>query len=345
MASFRAVPWNLGTDFYLNEEEGRRLYTATISFMGDFEDKVAKRIGVIKFLKSIETIAVGLNKPVKYKVDPALHANNTITHSYQLLSDANLANLKRVIAALTASVVRSVVALNRGLTANSFSRVSFIAALFEGGVALTNNLAAFLNVSAGSPNVRTSGVLWQALVGVLSDAIEVFDDTVTKPNAQFNGSRTITHLNVTSKDKYHNSVQKVNCLKLMATLELLEKRATAKPEPNLLFDLLLILMVHDPKVRGMANDFRTWASWIDKAEIAVTGELDATLKAARATMTNMSDALLDRFEGEIEDATDTHPDKEAGKRGSLPYLLKESHSTSRRVLHPKVKAFLQRMMG
>ena len=345
MASFRAVPWDLASDFYLNEEEGRRLYTAT----RDFLRSASRRRGflsVVEFLESIEAIAVGLNKPVEYKVDPSLQTNNTVTHSYQLLSDANLANLKRVIAALTASINRSVVELNRGLTNSSFSRLGFIAALFEGGVALTNNLAAFLNVSAGSPNVGTSGVLWQTLVGVLSDAIEVFDDTVTKPDAQFNGSRTITPLNVTSKDKYHNSIQKANCLKLMAKIEVLEKRATAKPEPNLLFDLLLILMVHDPRVRGLANDFRRWASsWIDNIENLVTGDLDATLKAVHATMSNMSNALLSRFEGEIEDATDTHPDEEMGRRGSLPYLLKESHSTSRRVLQPEVKAFLQRMMG
>lgn len=345
MATFKAVPWDLGTDFYLTEKEGRRLYTATRDFLGDFEDKVVKRIGVIKFLKSIEAIAVGLNKPVEYKVDPGLKANNKVTHSYQLLSDAHLANLKRVIKALVASINLSLVGLNEGLSANSFSRAGFIAALFRGSEALANNLAAFLNVPTGKPNVGTSGVLWQTLVGVLSDAIEVFDNTVTKPDAQFNSSRTITPLNVTSKDKYHNSAQKANCLKLMKKIEALEKRATAKPDANLLFDLVLILMVHDPKVRGFAKDFREWASWINAAEVFVSGELDTTLKAVRATMTNMSNALLDRFVGEIEDATDTHPDKEMGRRGSLPYLLKESHSTSRRVLLPEVKAFLQLMMG
>jgi len=62
-------------------------------------------------------------------------------------------------------------------------------------------------------------------------------------------------------------------------------------------------------------------------------------------MTNLANALLSRFVGEIEDASDTRPPTDDNpKRGSLPYLLKESHSTSRRVLHPEVKAFLQRMM-
>jgi hypothetical protein len=344
MASFRAVPWDLGTDLYLNEEEGRRLYTATRDFLGNVEVRLGF-VSVIQFLQSIETIAVGLNKPVEYKVDPGLQTNNTVTQSYQLLSDANLGNLKRVIKALVASINLSIVGLNEGLSANSFSRTGFIAALFRGSVALANNLAAFLNVPAGTPNVGTSGVLWQTLVGVLSDAIEVFDNTVTKPDAQFNGSRTITPLNVTAKDKYHNSPQKANCLKLMTKIEALEKRATAKPDANLLFDLVLILMVHDPKVRGLANDFRSWAAWMNTAENLVTGDLDATLKAVRAMMTNMSNALLSRFEGEIEDPSDTHPDKKIGRRGSLPYLLKESHSTSRRVLRPEVKAFLQRMMG
>jgi hypothetical protein len=58
----------------------------------------------------------------------------------------------------------------------------------------------------------------------------------------------------------------------------------------------------------------------------------------------LANALLSRFVGELEDTSDTQPNKDTGQRGSLPYLLKESHSTSRRVLHPEVKAFLQRMM-
>jgi hypothetical protein len=111
-----------------------------------------------------------------------------------------------------------------------------------------------------------------------------------------------------------------------------------------LFDLLLILMVHTPQVRGLATMSKTWAGYINGFEYVATGEVDAAAKAVRATLNNLANALLSRFVGEIEDASDTHPDKDSGKRGSLSYLLKESHSTSRRVLHPEVKAFLQRMM-
>ncbi len=343
IASSNAVSWDLATSAWLTEEKGRRLYTATRDLLGSTEKRQGfKSVG--QFLQSIEEVFVGLNKPVQYKVDKGIQANNTVTQSLQLLSDSNLANLKAVIAALTENIELSVGELNRGITNNSYSRKGFASAFLAGGLPLANNLAAFLNVPAGVPNVARAGVLWQTVVSILSDAIEVFDDTVTKPDAQFNGSRPITHLDVTARDSYHRSAQQTNSRRLMARIETLEKRATAKPEANLLFDLLLILMVHNPQVRGVATMLNTWAGRIDKFEYVATGDVDAAAKAMHATMSNLANALLSRFVGEIEDASDTHPTEEMPKRGSLPYLLKESHSTSRRVLHPEVKAFLQRMM-
>jgi hypothetical protein len=344
MAASKAVPWQLAnpkSNYWLDKDEGRQLYTATRDLLGA---TTANSMSVVKFLQSIEAIAVGLNKPVEYKVNPAVQANNTVSHSFKLLSDSNLANLKTVIAALTANITLSVRALQEGIDANNYSRVGFASAFLRGGLPLANNLAAFLNVPAGALNVTSAGVLWQTLVGVLSDAIEVFDDTGTKPDTQFNGSRPITPLDVTARDKYHDSTQKANCIKLIAKLEALEKRVSAKPQANLLFDLVLILLVHNPQVRGIATMFNDWAGYIDWFEYAATGDVDVAAKALHATMTNLANALLSRFVGEIEDSSDTQPDEDSGKRGSLPYLLKESHSTSRRVLHPEVKAFLKRMM-
>ncbi len=341
MASFNAVPWDLTTDAWLNKEEGKRLYTATRDFLGRIQPARGLK-SVIQCLQSIEAIAVGLNKPVEYKVLKVIA--DKLTGSFKLLSDGNLTNLKGVIAALTTNINESVRLLDDGITKNSYSRAGFASAFLAGGLPLSNSLAAFLNVPAGALNVAGSGVLWQTLVSVLSDAVEVFDDTTTKPDAQFNGSRPIKSLNVTTRDKYHNSAQKANALKLMAKIEAIEKRATAKPEADLLFDLLLILLVHNPQVRDMAQSFLTWAGYLDNFEYVATGDVDAAAKAVRATMTNLANALFSRFVGEIEDASDTKPSKDDGRRGSLPYLLKVSHSTSREVLHPEVKAFLQRMM-
>jgi hypothetical protein len=347
MAASKAVPWDLANpkeNYWLDKDEGKKLYTATRNLLGGKFNTGSGFLSVIQCLQSIESIAVGLNKPVEYKVNQAIQANNTVTDSFKLLSDSNLANLKTVLAALTASINESVRLLDEGIANNSYSRKGFGSAFLAGGLPLANNLAAFLNVPAGALNVAGAGVLWQTLVGVLSDAIEVFDDTGTKPDTQFNGSRPITQLDVTARDKYNDSTQKANCIKLITKLEALEKRVSAKPQANLLFDLVLILLVHNPQVRGIATMFNNWAGYLDWFEYAATGDVDVAAKALHATMTNLANALLSRFVGEIEDPTDTHPNEDIGKRGSLPYLLKESHSTSRRVLHPEVKAFLKRMM-
>lgn len=343
IASSNAVPWDLATSAWLTEEKGRRLYTATRDLLR--RDRPIKGFkSVVEFLQDIEKVIVGLNKPIQYKVNQAIQVNNTVTQAFQLLSDSNLANLKGIIKALTAAIQESVVELDRGITRNSYSRAGFASAFLRGGLPLANNLAAFLNVPAGAPNVARAGVLWQTVVSILGDAIEVFDDTVTKPDAQFNGSRPITHLNVTTRDHYHSSAQSPNSLTLMTRIETLEKRMASKPDDNLLFDLLFILLVHNPQVRGVATMLNNWAGYINSFEYVATGDVDATAKSLRGTMTNLANALLSRFVGELEDPSDTHPNPEIGQRGSLSYLLIESHSTSRRVLHPEVKAFLQRMM-
>jgi hypothetical protein len=344
LASFNAVPWGSTTDLYLNKTEGRALYTAARDFLGATNDRRGFK-SVVQFLQSIEAIFAGLNKPVQYKVDAGIQTNNTITQSFKLLSDGNLTSLRAVIAALTTNVNASARVLNEGIANNSFSRSDFASAFLAGGLPLARNLAAFLNVPAGTPNVAAAGVLWQTLVSVLSDAIEVFDNTVVKPDTQFNGSRPIKPLNVTGRDKYHRSAQTANYRKFIAKIEGLENRATAKPAANLLFDLLLTLLVHNPQVHGLATMFNTWAGHIENIEYLVTGDLDATARALRSTLSHLANALLTRYVGQIEDASDTQPSSITGKRGSLPYLLTESHSTSRRVLHPEVKEFLQRMMN
>jgi hypothetical protein len=351
MAAFNAVPWNLaGTDggWRLNRVEGRRLYTAARDALGATNERSGFK-SVVQIFESIEKIAIGLNKPVQYKVNKAIQANNKVTQSFKLLSDSNLANLRTVIAALTTNVNRSVGEFDTAIANNSYSRAGFGSAFLAGGLPLARNLAAFLSVPAGAINVARSGILWQTIVSLLGDAIEVFDDTVTKPDTQFNGSRPITFKEVTNRDPYDKSAQKANALGLLTRIETLEKRVTGKPEANLLFDLLLTLLVHNPQVRAMAQDLRTWAGHIETLEWVVTGDLDTAAREIRATFTNLSNALLSRFVGEIEDASHTRlaKDKDGNledRRGSLPYLLKVSHSTSREVLHPEVKAFLQRMM-
>lgn len=343
MTAFKAIPWEVLIPSRMNDENSLRLYTAMRDFLGNTEDQITNRIGVIKFLGNLQKIAEGLNQPVQYQADAGLKENNTVTHSFKLLSDTHLANLKRVIAALTASVNQSVRALQNNIDTNNYSRTSFGMASIAGAQDLANNVANFLRLPTGATNVAASGVIWQTLVGVLNDAIEVFDDTVTKPDAQFNGARPIAALNVTTRDAYHGKPQAANYRKFIAKIEDLEKRYAASPSPNLLLDLLLTLVAHNPKARNiLVTTFNSTASIINSyVEPVLTGQWDAAAKALKATLTDVSNAVSSRFEGEIETMVCT----DDLVVGSLPYLLIESHSTSRRVLHPEVKSFLQRMMG
>jgi hypothetical protein len=119
--------------------------------------------------------------------------------------------------------------------------------------------------------------------------------------------------------------------------------------------LLLTLAVHNPQGRQLATMFADWAAKGNAFYLAIhtnlpaylsTSELRPTIKSASTTLSNVATALNSRFEGALEDPTDTgYKAEKRDQRGSLPYRLKESHSTSCRVLHPEVKAFLQRMMG
>lgn len=349
LASNNAVPWKLIKDWWLNEKEGRLLYTRVRDFLGNTKKRDGF-ISVVQFLATLQKVFVGLNNPVEYQVNPGIQANHQVsTKSFKLLSDANLANFNTIIMALTKNINETVKALDDSIETNTFNRIDFGIDVLKGGVPLANNLKAFMDIPVAGLNVERSGVLWQTLISVLSDAIEMFDDTVNKPEAQFNGSRPITHLDVTTRDLYDRSAQKNNAVKLLGKIKVLEKKATAKPEANLLFDLLLTLMVHNPQVRDIAHMIQKWAERIRVIEentpktLKAADDVKFAANSLHTTMNNVVKALFFRFVGELEDPTDKTP-SEIGQRGSLPYLLRESHSTSRRVLHPEVKAFLQRMM-
>lgn len=90
---------------------------------------------------------------------------------------------------------------------------------------------------------------------------------------------------------------------------------------------------------------------IDIVEYIVTGEADRRLKLLRKLLTNIKTVFDVRSFGELEDSSqklileqeennkDSNPYNDTLKRGSLMYFLIESHSTSRRRFHQKVKNF------
>jgi hypothetical protein len=90
----------------------------------------------------------------------------------------------------------------------------------------------------------------------------------------------------------------------------------------------------------------------NKLEWICTGITDTNLKTIRAILNNLNDVFRPRNFGGIGDERhilsqddiaknkDKDPNNDVLKRGSLMYLMKESHSTSRRGLLPEVKDFL-----
>ncbi len=143
--------------------------------------------------------------------------------------------------------------------------------------------------------------------------------------------------------------------KFIKYIEEIEERFEQSPSQFNLLDLLFTLIANEKKAQELLSTMPDIIFKIDMLEYIVKGKVDVRLKLLRGLLTNLKAVFDYRNFGELEDSThkltstqiedneDKNPYNDTLKRGSLMYFLTESHSTSRRTLHPKVKEFLKRL--
>ena len=332
-------------------EDGLELYDFTIkNLLLALKNILEESIKIIDTLSQAKTYEVS-HKDLKKIIDKKEHT---------IIPKSAAIQMKSFIKILDADIDKIIKDLKDVIEANTkkeeFSKLTYLEILFKDNQ-LIPHLVEFLDINPNTlQGVNTS--LWNQLYEILNHNIADFDNTYVKPDTQYKDSflkDKITNINISNDDIYSSKKEALNYYKFIKYIENIEERYEASPTQFNLLDLLFTLVFQEKKAKDMIETVVNIISYIDTAEYIATGEVDVRLKLLKGLLTNINTVFNIRNFGELEDSThkitpqqekdnkDKNPYNDTLKRGSLMYLLTQSHSTSRRRLHPKVKEFLQRL--
>lgn len=333
----------------MSYQDGLEVYNYTIKqLLPSLKDILAEIVSIINQLSEQKTYEIN-HKDLKKKIDKKEHTIIEATEAKNLKSFIQLidTDINEIITDL-----KKVVENNK--SASTFSKLEYLKILFaDAEIQLIPNLIEFLNINpatlqgAGNP-------LWNTLYKILQHNIAYYDNTYAKPDIQFENSflkDKITNINVTNDDIYSSKKESKNYYEFIKYIEEIEERYEKNKTQFNLLDLLFTLIANDKKAKTLLNTLPSIINKIDIVEYIVTGEADRRLKLLRKLLTNIKTVFDVRSFGELEDSSqklileqeennkDSNPYNDTLKRGSLMYFLIESHSTSRRRFHQKVKNF------
>jgi len=158
---------------------------------------------------------------------------------------------------------------------------------------------------------------------------------------------------MTKRDRYNGSLGSKRFNAFIARIEAIEsayeKVAKNKVPSPILLDLLFTLVANEKMVYKhiLANeDTIPWGI----LETFTWGDVDTLVKSLRHTFENLVTIIRKRHVGDMTQryvwqGYSDDPSKVVGdvyNRGNIPYLLIESHSTSRRCMHKEIKQFIRK---
>jgi len=327
------------TGLYMNHQEGLELYTKTIALMEPIH----------KIIEEIKNIINQLNQEYTYKINTQIQNTNKEkpTNKRKLLQDTQANQIRAILDRFINDIDFVKVNLENNIEDvkinKDFSKKQYIEALLKGQLA--NNLINVLDTNPISTNS-----IWNILSNVLNSNIEIFDNTYVKPDIQYKNTQLadkIEGFSVSNKDKYDKSIGSKNYIKFINALKGIEKTFLNPPTNNNILELLFILIANDDKVNAILPKLPEYINTINKVEWIVTGNTDDNLKAIKVLVSELNIFFTNINFGGIADErhilTEEEIDDDILRRGSLMYLMQESHSTSRRILHQEVKDFLIRI--
>jgi hypothetical protein len=208
--------------------------------------------------------------------------------------------------------------------------------------------------------------LWNILFKILKSNIEDYDNTYHDPKKQFEGSHVKVNegLNVTNRDEYFKAVESKNYYSFIKYVESIEKKCESELNQTNLLDLIFTLIqqfgvIYEYKGVGFGTALKGFAYYIKAKRLGKlnfkASEFENRLFQLANLVTKFQEIFKARDFGGVIDSThkltpeqkaknnDDDPNNDTLIRGSIPYLLIESHSTSRRVLHKEVRDFLRRL--
>ncbi|WP_044418622.1 hypothetical protein [Halarcobacter anaerophilus] len=335
----------------MSYEDGLELYNfTTAKLLPSLKDILVKLLKIIDSLSEQKTYEA-THKNLKKQVDKKEHT---------IIEASEASNLKSFINTIDKDIDEIIRKLQDVITKNTshseFSKLEYLYIVFVDNQ-LIPHLVQFLNINPTTLQ-ELGNTVWNMLYKILQHNIAYYDNTYAKPDIQFENSflkGKIKNVDVTDDDIYSSKKESENYDKFITYIEDIEERYERNASQYNLLDLLFTLIANDKKAQELLSTLPDIISKIDMAEYIARGEVDVRLKLLRNLLTNLNSVFDIRNFGELEDSThkltslqeennnDKNPYNDTLKRGSLKYFLIESHSTSRRKLHPEVKNFLQRL--
>jgi len=354
----------------MSHDNGLELYKKTQVILKKFNAVLFQILEIIKTL----------NTKFVFQVDKKIldKDGKALDNKRQMLSDDVYKEFQQIFKGLQDDVNIVTKQLNDTVRDNNnekFSKITYLDTLFKSRnfIIHVNNL---LDINAKTLTSVHTPSIWTLLVQILKENINDFDNTYQKPEdgKQFKGINIKINdsVDVTERDLYNGSQGSENYKKFVKYIEDIETEYDSNPSEKNLLDLLFTLIAQDSSAYALIKEITSYGNMLDNIEYVATGELDTQLKQIRHTLENLEvvfdsrrfstslprksrqrgptlyyDSLEDEkhtfSKEDIIKNNDTNSHNDVMKRGSLMYLLQESHSTSRRILHTEVKEFLIRL--
>jgi hypothetical protein len=335
--------------------QGRTVYNEIIKLFQITKDIMDDILKIILILSQEISFAVG--KEIKNDL-----GENEISYKRTIITKPIKEGFERIIETIKDELQKSINKLeqrneNLRLTDRSYALSWLIEDIEINGI--VENLLFFLDIDATTLKSKREKGFWHLLYRILDHNIEKFDNTYIDPSPQFQGTslaEKIEQYHVFEEDKYNGTDGSKNFDAFISYIKGIEDRCAEKPSEYDLLDLVFTLLqqmgvIYHYKGIGFGSALKGFANvWKGKRLSNLdfsASNFEKRLFQLAEMVENYQKIFAKRDFGGIVDTKHivSDEDKKDGvmQRGSIPYLLLESHSTSRRILLPKIKKFLQKV--
>ncbi|MDD2369417.1 MAG: hypothetical protein PHQ90_08950 [Sulfuricurvum sp.] len=322
-----------------NYYDGKILYETLV--------KVLETLDIV--LERVTDLINDLQDGSKFRISKKLQADmgNKLSDSKTIISPSTAKKIKANISELQTDCKASIPKLKHTINVNEPSKSNYLVTDLIKDLNLlkiTKWLERFLSIDTTTLHSSDQNALWNIVYELLEQNIEKFDDTYAIPSPQLKGTfleHKLTDLNVTSRDRYDSKTQKINYKMFIKRVEQIEKNYKASPNQHNLLDLVFLLIEQEVPLHKLLN-FGYWKSWFTKGVFKnAKSDLGQIIAIFEKLDRNYLALSMTRNFGGTKSNDDCSVNEM--KCGSVPYLLIESHSTSRRVLHKEVAEFINRL--
>ena len=338
-------------------EEGKEFYFKFITLFEDIQE----------IFKALEILIRSLSKEKNFNVSSFIQKDlgeDILSYKRTIISEHTMDNMIQFIDDINNEVQKNIDSFKRRYEDHEHSKENYLLKnIFEDFEIneLVKLILNFLDIDVKTLISSKEESLWNIVYKILDKNIEKYDNTYIKPDKQFKGTfleNKIKPVDVTNRDKYASKPEALNYYKFISYIEEIEKKYENDANQTNLLDLIFTLIVAElgessysykgikfgSALKGFANALKVnrWRNLNFKAN-----EFEKRVFQLANLVQKFQEIFEKRDFGGLKDKSHklTKEDKEKKvlQRGSIPYLLIEAHSTSRRILHIEVKDFLKKL--